>query len=213
MKNVLIDITNVSKEIKKRQVLKDITLKIEEGKVYGVTGHNGSGKTMLFRLLLGLIKPTSGNISFNKELRFGAIIENPGFLLDKTGMKNLELLASIRNQISKERMKESMLLVGLDPDNKDNVKAYSLGMRQKLAIAQAIMEDPDVLVLDEPTNGLDKKSTLKIRELLKKINKEKRTTIIMTSHDAQDIDSLCKEVIELENGAITQDYHNQITTL
>lgn len=200
--SVYIAMERVSKKIKHKEVLNDINLSLEKGKIYGITGHNGSGKTMLLRLILGFIKPTSGKVVFQEKqpVTFGAIIENPGFILEHSGYKNLKLLASIQNIIGDKEITESMLAVGLDPENKKSVKTYSLGMRQKLAIAQAIMESPDVLVLDEPTNGLDKNSVVEIRNLLKDIHKKNGTTIIMTSHNQEDISALCEEVIEMENG-------------
>jgi ABC-2 type transport system ATP-binding protein len=208
MINKLVEINNVSKEIKSREVLKDISLDLYEGKIYGVVGHNGSGKTMLLRLILGLIhsKPT---VQYHKDnLSFGAIIENPGFILGLSGLQNLKLLASIKKKINEQKIKETLKMVGLDPVNKKPVKTYSLGMKQKLALAQAIMEEPDVLVLDEPTNGLDSGSVANIRKLILSQKKNGRT-IVLTSHNPQDIEELCDEYIELENGKIVNRVDNQ----
>ncbi|MFE5430747.1 ABC transporter ATP-binding protein [Peribacillus simplex] len=201
MSSLLLEINNVTKVINKKTVLKDINLSLIEGKAYGFVGHNGSGKTMLLRLILGLIHSKPEVKFHKKDISFGAIIENPGFILGLSGFQNLKLLAGIRRKINDDRIIETLKMVGLDPKNKKTVKTYSLGMKQKLAIAQAIMEEPDVLVLDEPTNGLDADSVLKIRELI--INQSKMgKTIILTSHNSQDIEILCDEYFELENGEI-----------
>lgn len=202
MSHTLIKIEHATKKIKRKEVLKSINLNIEQGKIYGFIGHNGSGKTMLFRLILRFITENSGSVSYaNKDLSFGAILENPGFILDLSGLQNLKLLAQINNKINIDRIKETMTLVGLDPKDKKKVKTYSLGMKQKLAIAQAIMENPDVLILDEPTNGLDKKSAKQIREVLLEQNRLGKT-ILLSSHIYEDIEFLCDEIIELDNGQI-----------
>ena len=155
---------NISKKIKKNIILNNISLYLTGGNVYGFVGRNGSGKTVLMKMILGFIKPTSGTIKVNgkqvgKEIDIpddiGAIIETPGFLPEYSAFQNLKLMAMIRGKITSERIRETIKLVGLDPDSKKHVGKYSLGMRQRLGIAQAIMEKPDVLLLDEPTNGLD----------------------------------------------------------
>lgn len=160
------------------------------------------GKTMLFRLICGLVKPTSGVIHINTEgngLPIGAIIESPGFILEHSGLENLKLLAMIRNDITEETIKQTMELVGLDSKDKRKVKAYSLGMRQKLGLAQAFMESPEILVLDEPTNGLDKKSVENLKKIIVNYAKE-GTTVLVSSHHRQDLDSLCDEIYLIENG-------------
>lgn len=199
--SVIINVENISKTIKGNTVLKDISLKIETGKIYGFIGHNGSGKTMLFRAIIGLIPINIGKINKKEQLKIGAIIENPGFLLTYTGFQNLKLLASINGTISDEIINETMLRVGLDPTNKKKVKSYSLGMKQKLAIAQAIMESPDVLVLDEPTNGLDYESVLNVYSLLKEERKRGKT-ILIASHNKDDIKALSDEIYKLDNGKL-----------
>lgn len=199
--SVIINVENISKTIKGNTVLKDISLKIETGKIYGFIGHNGSGKTMLFRAIIGLIPINIGKINKKEQLKIGAIIENPGFLLTYTGFQNLKLLASINGIISDEIINETMLRVGLDPTNKKKVKSYSLGMKQKLAIAQAIMESPDVLVLDEPTNGLDYESVLNVYSLLKEERKRGKT-ILIASHNKDDIKALSDEIYKLDNGKL-----------
>lgn len=199
--SVIINVENISKTIKGNTVLKDISLKIETGKIYGFIGHNGSGKTMLFRAIIGLIPINIGKINKKEQLKIGAIIESPGFLLTYTGFQNLKLLASINGTISDEIINETMLRVGLDPTNKKKVKSYSLGMKQKLAIAQAIMESPDVLVLDEPTNGLDYESVLNVYSLLKEERKRGKT-ILIASHNKDDIKALSDEIYKLDNGKL-----------
>lgn len=196
----IIEVSHVSKELKGKLVLNDITVNFERGKFYGITGANASGKTMLFRAISGLICLTSGNITYNPSgVNIGLIVENPGFLLSYTGYDNLRFLASIRNQISKEEIIQSMEAVGLDPQDKRKVRTYSLGMKQKLAIAQAIMERPNVLILDEPTRGLDQESVELIRNLLKQINHE-GATILISSHNQEDISILCDKVYTMADG-------------
>lgn len=198
----IITIKNVSKTINGRRVLQDINLSIEKGRTYGVVGHNGSGKTMLFRLILGLIKPSEGTMKVDTQVSFGATIENPSFLGEYSGFQNLKLLANINQKITNEQICQTIAEVGLDSDSKEKVKSYSLGMKQKLALAQALMEEPSVLVLDEPTNGLDNDSVLKIRKLLKEEH-GKGTTIIFTSHNIEDVKELAQEVLEMNDGVLT----------
>lgn len=201
MKNS-VEIKNVTKVIKGKTVLKNINLILEPGKMYGLTGHNGSGKTMLFRLILGLINPTEGTVFVPPDVTFGATIENPGFLLNFSGFENLRLLSEINHKIGEKEIYSAMEKVGLDPTNKEKVKAYSLGMKQKLAIAQAIMENPTYLILDEPTNGIDKEGVVRIRQLLKELN-EKGTTILFTSHNGEDIAELAQVILEMDEGKLS----------
>ena len=157
---------------------------------------------MLFRALTGLISLTSGEVKISPpDSTMGVIVENPGFLLSYSGFENLQFLASIRKQISDERITEAMREVGLDPSDKRKVKAYSLGMKQKLAIAQAIMEYPDILILDEPTRGLDAGSVESIRALLRRINQE-GATILLSSHNGEDIEALCSQVYTMDKGKL-----------
>jgi ABC-2 type transport system ATP-binding protein len=205
MSVILID--NVSLKIKSSTIINQISLKLEKGKIYGFEGTNGSGKTMLFRLICGLVKPTSGKIEIKTEgngLPIGAIIESPGFILEHSGFENLKLLAMIRNDISEEVIKQTMELIGLDPKDKRNVKSYSLGMRQKLGLAQAFMEAPKILVLDEPMNGLDKRSVENLKKIIMNYAKN-GTTILISSHNRQDLDTLCNEIFLIENGCIVKE--------
>lgn len=200
-----IQVSHVYKAFGKEQVLQDISFDIPEGHIYGVVGNNGSGKTVLMKCICGFLQCDRGSIRVNgkrvgKEVdfpdRLGIIIETPGFLPNLSGYKNLKILASLKARIGKEEIRATMRKVGLDPDMKKPVAKYSLGMRQRLGIAQAIMEDPDVLILDEPFNGLDRYGVVEIRELLKGL-KEEGKAILLASHNAQDIEELCDSVMDL----------------
>lgn len=200
-----IQVTNVYKSFGKEQVLKDVSFSIPPGSIYGVVGNNGSGKTVLMKCICGFMKCDRGRIlvggkHVGKEVdfpdRLGVIIETPGFITNLSGYKNLKILASLKGRITKKEIRETMRRVGLDPDMKKPVAKYSLGMRQRLGIAQAIMEEPEVLVLDEPFNGLDRYGVVEIRELLKEL-KAGGKSILLASHNAQDIEELCDNVLDL----------------
>ena len=204
------EIKNVSKKFGDETAVREVSLFLKPGRIYGVAGRNGSGKTVLFKMIIGFLKPSSGKIfvhgkEIGKDVDFaediGIIIEAPGFLGRFNGYKNLEYLACIKKQIGREDIRESMRLVGLDPDSKKKVKKYSLGMRQRLGIAQAIMEHPKFLVLDEPMNGLDREGAAEIRALFLKLKKE-GVTILLASHHKEDIEELCDEVYEMEDGSL-----------
>lgn len=205
-------IENVNLSIGKAQILKDISMEMEKGLIYGLVGRNGSGKTMLMKCICGFIKPTSGKIAVQgkqvgKEVDFprnmGIIIENPAFVPNYSGLKNLKMLAGLNRKIKESQIIETLEKVGLDPKLKLHVKKYSLGMRQRLGIAQAIMEDPDILILDEPMNGLDKDGVEDVRKLLLDL-KEQGKTIVIASHNALDIEILCDYVWEMEKGIAKQ---------
>lgn len=207
MKEV-IKVEHVSMVFDEETVLKDVSFEFEEGKIYGIIGNNGSGKTVLMKCICGFLVPTRGKIFVNykqvgKEIDFpedmGIIIETPGFLPNLTGFKNLELLASIQNKIGADVIRETLEKVGLDYKSKKPVAKYSLGMRQRLGIAQAIMEDPSILILDEPFNGLDKKGVAHIHKLILEL-KNRNKTIILSSHSQNDIDVLCDVVCEMDAG-------------
>ncbi|MGN0633612.1 MAG: ABC transporter ATP-binding protein [Oscillospiraceae bacterium] len=206
----IIEVKNVSLTIGKTQILKDINVSFEEGKIHGLIGRNGSGKTMLMKCICGFIKPTSGEITVDgkrvgKDVDFpkdiGIIIETPGFIPYYSGYKNLKLLAGLNNKIGKKEIMQSMEQVGLDPKLKRHVRKYSLGMRQRLGLAQAIMENPKILVLDEPFNGLDKDGVKDMRKYLLSY-KEQGRTILICSHSAEDISVLCDTVCEMDKGSI-----------
>lgn len=208
----MIELKNVNKNFKGQEVVKNITLEFEEGKIHGITGRNGSGKTVLLKLICGLLKPTNGEVfvrgqQVGKDRDFpenlGVIIETPGFISHQSGYHNLKSLADIKRVIGKEEIKNAMEIVGLDPDLKRHVGKYSLGMRQRLGIAQAIMEKPDILLLDEPMNGLDKEGMADMRKLFLEL-KEQGKTILLASHAKEDIDILCDNVFEMDKGEITK---------
>lgn len=206
----VIRVENVTKKFGDVTALERINISFEAGKIYGIIGRNGSGKTVLFKTMIGYLKPTDGRVvvgekEIGKDIDFadnmGIIIENPGFISRYNGYKNLEYLAAIRKLIGKEQIRESMERVGLDPNSKKKVGKYSLGMRQRLGIAQAIMENPDILILDEPMNGLDNQGVDDVRNILLKL-KEEGKTIILASHNKEDIEILCDEVHEMDHGKL-----------
>lgn len=204
----VIKVERVSMEFGGEEVLHNVSYEFLEGKIYGVVGNNGSGKTVLMKCICGFLVPTRGKIFVNykqigKDVDFpedvGIIIETPGFLPNITGQKNLELLASLRGKAGKVQVTEAIRRVGLDPSLKKPVGKYSLGMRQRLGIAQAVMENPSLLILDEPFNGLDKKGVSQMHELLLGL-KEDGKTIILSSHSQNDIDVLCDVVCDMDAG-------------
>ena len=206
----IITVSDVSLSIGKTQILKDINVEFDEGKIHGLIGRNGSGKTMLMKCICGFIKVTHGEITVDgkrvgKDVDFpkdmGIIIETPGFIPYYSGYKNLKLLAGLNNKIGKQQVREAMKKFGLDPDLKRHVKKYSLGMCQRLGLAQAIMEDPKILVLDEPFNGLDKDGVKEMREYLLSYKKQGKT-ILICSHSAEDISVLCETVHEMDRGRL-----------
>lgn len=199
---------NISKTIRGKIVLDSVSLTLEGHKIYGFVGPNGSGKTMLFRALSGLISVSSGEISLDgKVLRrdfsvlpsLGIILENVCLYPNLTGYQNLEYLASLKGHIGGEEIKRAMARVGLDSDDRRTYKKYSLGMKQRLAIAQAIMESPDIIMLDEPTNALDKDGVAQIRKLILE-EKERGAMILLASHNSEDIELLSDQTYSIENG-------------
>ena len=205
-----VSVQNVSKDFGQERVLKSVSREFEEGKIHGIVGNNGSGKTVLMKCICGFLVPTEGRIIVNgrqvgKDVDFpgdlGLIIETPGFLPQLSGVKNLELLASLNNRIGLEGIAEAIRRVGLDPGLKKPVGKYSLGMRQWLGIAQAIMEGPRLLILDEPLNGLDKHGVQEMRALIKGLRDEGKT-VLLASHNQGDIDELCDTVCEMDAGVM-----------
>ena len=204
----MIVLENVSKTFKDKTVLQPLDLTVERGTITGFIGRNGSGKTVLFKLICGLLLPSTGSVTVDgvrlgKDADFapntGVLIETPGFIGYESGLRNLRDLAAIRRKINTAQVKDAIRAVGLDPEDKKRVGKYSLGMRQRLGIAQAIMEDPSLLILDEPMNGLDKDGVADMRVLFRKLRDEGKT-ILLASHSAEDIDLLCDAVYELDNG-------------
>lgn len=205
-----IEITNYSKIIQKQVVLDNINLNLEQGKIYGFIGSNGSGKTMLFRAICGLIKSTEGSIkiqgeTLHKDISFprnvGVIIESPGFWDHLTGFENLKLLSSIKNIVGDNEINLALERVGLKSDDTREFKKYSLGMKQRLAVAQAIMESPNLLILDEPTNALDEDGIELIRNLILAENK-KGATVLIASHNKEDIYTLVDHSFKMTNGKL-----------
>ena len=204
----IISVKNLSKDFGQERVLHSVTRDFEKGKIHGIVGNNGSGKTVLMKCICGFIKPTEGEITVSGKRigtdcdfpeSIGVIIETPEFIPYYSGFKNLKLLADIRHKITDDDIRRSMELVGLDPKLKKSVKKYSLGMRQRLGLAQAVMENPDLLILDEPMNGLDKDGVGDMRRYLLNL-KEQGKTILIASHSAEDIDVLCDTVVEMDKG-------------
>ena len=205
-----IEVQNVVKRFRDQVVLKNVSISFEKGKIHGIVGRNGSGKTVLFKCICGLMHPEEGVILVNGKRvgrdvdmpeDIGAIIEAPGFLPNYSGYKKLRFLSNIRRKIGKEEILNVLKTVGLDPESRKHVGKYSLGMRQRLGIAQAIMEDPEILILDEPMNGLDNAGVQDIRALLLEL-KAQGKTILLASHNHEDIAALCDTVHEMDGGVL-----------
>lgn len=206
----MIEVSNVTLKTKEYTILDNVSIKADKGEIVGLVGGNGSGKTMLMKCICGFLSSFSGQIivggkEIGKEIDFpenvGILIETPGFIPYYSGFKNLKILADLRGRITEEDIKSYMKMVGLDPELKRTVRKYSLGMRQRLGLAQALMEQPELLILDEPFNGLDKDMVLHIRKVLLE-EKEKGTTILLSSHNSDDIELLCDRQYHLDAGKI-----------
>lgn len=202
---------HVTKTLKDVDVLMDISMTLESGNIIGFRGVNGSGKTMLMRLISGLIRPTQGTVTVDgkvlgKDLSFppsiGTLIENPAFLDEYSGFENLKILASIRNRVSDIDIRESIARVGLDPENKKSFKKYSLGMKQRLGIAAAVLEHPDLILLDEPTNALDVDGVEMVQDVIHQ-EKERGALIVLSCHDPQVLNSLADEIYHIQDGRLT----------
>ena len=207
----MLEIKGLTKKFKKRTVLRDINLSLKFGNIYGFIGANGSGKSVFFKTICGFLKPDKGTVTVNgktigKEIDFlpslGVVIEKPGFIENYNQFDNLKYLAQINNIIDDKKIIEALHRVGLDTNNKEKVKTFSLGMRQRLAIAQAIMEDQKIIILDEPFNGLDKNGCNQIKNLLMELKSPDRL-ILLTSHIEGDIDSLSDYIFEFSDGKIS----------
>ena len=210
MSEIMISVEHATKKFREITALSDVTIEFEKNKIHGIIGRNGSGKTVLIKSICGLLRLTQGRVVVDNKVigkdvqipdNIGVIIETPGFYGNFSGYDNLKYLADIKGRVGKEEIRQVMNRVGLDPDMKRWVGKYSLGMRQRLGIAQAIMENPDILILDEPTNGLDKRGVEEFRELMMSFREEGKT-ILLASHSAEDIELLCDSVYELENGKL-----------
>ncbi|MCL2053403.1 MAG: ABC transporter ATP-binding protein [Oscillospiraceae bacterium] len=205
---------DVSKRFGGNYILENVNFEIEKGEICGFAGRNGSGKTVIFKLLSGLLLPTGGSIKFCGEEvshrgRFiadtGVMLETPGFIPHYSGLKNLCVLNDLSlNKVKKKRLAELMERFNLEPGNKKPVRAYSLGMRQKLGIIQAVMNSPELLILDEPMNSLDEESTVSIRNFFSALNKEEGTTILIASHIKDDIHPLCSRIFTVANNTVKE---------
>jgi len=211
MKNIKIE--NLCKEIKGISILNNINMELESGKIYGFRGVNGSGKTMLMKAICGLIRTNSGNVYIDgekvgKDIEFpksvGVLIENPGLIGSYSGFENLRMLADIKNKTSDEEIKDMLRKLGLDPEDKKKVKKYSLGMKQKVGIAEAFIDTPELLMLDEPFNALDDKTVEILKGMIKEYRREDRI-IILTSHDAGMLEDLCDKIYYLEEGKLVKE--------
>lgn len=208
----IIEIRNLTKKIGKKTILDNISFSVTEGDIFGFIGPNGAGKSTLIKTMLGLYKKTSGTIlingkdnqnEFESALRdVGAIIENPDMYSHLTGMQNLHIFANMRGNVRKEKMNEYIKLVKLENRIHDRVKTYSLGMKQRLGLVQALMHEPKLLILDEPTNGLDPLGIIELREILKRINKECGITIFLSSHILSELENVCNTITIIDNGKI-----------
>ena len=205
-----VELKNVSKRLNDVTVLEDISLTLESGTIYGLKGKNGCGKTMLMRMMAGLIYPTSGTVSIDGEIlhkdiatprSIGILIENPAFLPGYTGQRNLELLAGLTGKADRTQIAKTMSRVGLDPNDKRTYRKYSLGMKQRLGIACALMEYPDLILLDEPINAIDEKGVPKIWEALQE-EKQRGALIVLACHDTEELTSLADQIITIEEGKI-----------
>lgn len=210
--NQIIEVKGLSKSFGKNKVLDDVNIGFSAQQIHGIIGRNGSGKTMLFKCILGMMPFSDGEITVNgkrigKDIdvpeNVGMIIESPGFLAGYNGYANLRLLSRIKNVIGRDEITRAIQTVGLDPASRKRVGKYSMGMRQRLCIAQAIMENPSLLILDEPMNGLDNRGVSEIRELLLNL-KNQGKTILIASHNPEDIRQLCDTVCEMDCGKLTQ---------
>lgn len=213
--NKILECKNLKKNIGKKEILKNVSLEICEGDILGFIGPNGAGKTTTIKLILGLQKITSGTVKINgfsvqnefeKAIkRVGTIVENPDLYMYMSGYENLKMISNLYDGITKERIEEVIKLVGLENRIKDKVSKYSLGMRQRLGIAQAILHKPNLLVLDEPTNGLDPEGIKQVKDLLTKLAKEEKMAILISSHNLLELESFCNKITIIKNGEIVED--------
>lgn len=209
---MIIETDRITKRFGAETVLRDVSISLEARQIHGFIGQNGSGKTMLLRIICGLYRPTSGIVKVRgkivgKDMEFpdsmGILIESPGFIPYYSAMKNLKILSGIKGKLPRSALESAMEKVGLDPALRKSVGKYSLGMRQRLGIAQAIMEEPEIIILDEPMNGLDKSGMKEMRQLFMRLKDEGRT-ILLASHNMQDIEELCDTVFEMDAGVIAR---------
>lgn len=204
---IMVQVNHVKKAYKGNVLYTDLNFSVERGESCAIVGVNGSGKSVLLKMICGLVRPDEGDITvggeklekgkFPKDI--GVILDNAGFLPNETGLKNLSIIAGILRKVTKEELEETMRLVGLDPASKVKVGRYSLGMKQRLAIAQAVMEKPSLLILDEPFNAIDQQTVKDFRQLLGRLNTQEGVTILMTSHHQEDIRDLCGNIYQIDS--------------
>ena len=214
MENIILRCENLDKKIRKKQILKNVSVELYEGDILGFIGPNGAGKTTTIKLILGLQGITSGKVeingydvekNFEKAIKqVGAIVENPDLYMYLTGFQNLKLISNLYKNVDNNRINEVVKLVGLENRINDKVSKYSLGMRQRLGIAQAILHKPNLLILDEPTNGLDTEGIKEVRELLLKLAKEEKMAIFISSHNLAELDNFCNKICIIKNGQIIE---------
>lgn len=214
MSEVVLSCEKLNKKFKKKQILKDVSFELNKGEILGFIGPNGAGKTTTIKLILGLQSITSGTVkinSYNIETDFvkaiekvGAIVENPDFYMYLSGKRNLEIIADMYKNVTKERINEVIKIVGLENRINDKVSKYSLGMRQRLGIAQAIINKPNLLILDEPTNGLDPEGIKELRELIFSLAKNENMAIFISSHNLAELESFCNKICIIKNGEIIE---------
>ena len=210
----VLECKNLNKKIGKKEILNNVSLEVKEGDILGFIGPNGAGKTTTIKLILGLQKINSGEVKINgydiekhfeKAIeRVGTIVENPDLYLYMSGLENLKIIARLYKNVDEKRIEEVIKLVGLENRIKDKVSKYSLGMRQRLGIAQAIMHKPNLLILDEPTNGLDPEGIKQLRDLLTKLAKEENMGILISSHNLAELESFCNKISIIQNGNIIE---------
>lgn len=202
-----VKLENITKQIGTTTILENICLTMKCGQIYGITGENGSGKTMLMRVIAGLVNPSSGQLMFDRKNRvdadpnIGIMIENASLYLELSGRENLRLLASIRKRATNEEIDQAIRRVGLEPEDKRTFRKYSLGMKQRLMLAQAIMEQPEVLLLDEPTNAIDRKGVELVHQIMNE-EAQRGAVVLLASHVDYDIRSLCSRVFLIEKGQL-----------
>ena len=207
----MILLENVFVNLSRRAILKDVSAQFDDGHIHGIVGNNGSGKSVMFKTICGFIRPARGRVTLDSvdyaamhkfPPHMGLLIESPGMLPECSAYENLMRLASIRGLITRKDVCGAISAVGLDPNDRRAVSKYSLGMKQRLGIAQAIMENPDILLLDEPMNGLDNAGVREMRELFKSLRAQGKT-ILLASHNPLDIEELCDTVCEMDGGVLT----------
>ena len=214
MTDLALECTNLYKKIGKKEILKGISLKVEKGDILGFIGPNGAGKTTTIKLILGLQGITHGTVKINgydvekdftKAIRsVGAIVENPDLYMYLTGYENLKLISNLYKSVDDDRIKEVVKLVGLENRINDKVSKYSLGMRQRLGVAQAILHKPNLLILDEPTNGLDPEGIKEMRELLVNLAKNEGMGVLISSHNLSELENFCNKICMIKNGVIIE---------